>query len=81
MKIAAYFDGTAVRPLQPIDLEPNQKVYINIPRKKLRKAIDEEQIRRQHKAIDDVFGMLTEDETNALDQSLSQHLKFKTIEL
>ena len=38
MKIAAYFDGTAVRPLQPIDLEPNQKVYINIPRKKAQQS-------------------------------------------
>ena len=29
MTIEGYFDGTAVRPLEPVDLKPQQKVFIN----------------------------------------------------
>lgn len=31
MTIQGYFDGTAVRTLEPVDLKVNQRVYINIP--------------------------------------------------
>ena len=31
MTIEGYFDGTAVRPLEPVDLKPQQKVFIDIP--------------------------------------------------
>lgn len=31
MIIEGYFDGTAVRPLEPVDLKPQQKVFIDIP--------------------------------------------------
>lgn len=31
MTIEGYFDGTAVRPLVPLHLKPQQKVFIHIP--------------------------------------------------
>ena len=31
MTIEGYFDGTAVRLLEPVDLKPQQKVFIDIP--------------------------------------------------
>lgn len=31
MTIEGYFDGTAVRPLEPVNLKPQQKVFIDIP--------------------------------------------------
>ncbi len=33
MTIEGYFDGTAVRPLEPVDLKPQQKVFIQVPEK------------------------------------------------
>ena len=34
MTIEGYFDGTAVRPLEPVNLKPQQKVFIDIPEQK-----------------------------------------------
>lgn len=34
MTVEGYFDGTAVRTLEPVDLKPNQKVFIQIPEQK-----------------------------------------------
>ena len=31
MVVEGIFDGTAVRPLEPLELEPNQSVFIDIP--------------------------------------------------
>ena len=31
MVIEGYFDGTAVRTLEPVDLKPQQKVFIHVP--------------------------------------------------
>lgn len=30
MTIEGYFDGTAVRTLEPVDLKPNQRVFISV---------------------------------------------------
>jgi hypothetical protein len=62
MKIQGYFDGTAVRPIQPLNLEPNQTVYIDVAKKKVKSESNEERVRRQVQAVNSLFNMLTDDE-------------------
>lgn len=74
MTIEGYFDGTAVRPLEPIDLKPQQKVFIHIPNA----DFTEDQNRRVQKKLDaihSVFGMLSDDEAKAVDESISTGIK------
>ncbi len=66
MVVEGIFDGTAVRPLEPLELEPNQRVFIDIPQK-----IDE-----KIAAIDDIFGMLTPEEEKIYDETVSKKLNF-----
>ena len=76
MVIQGYFDGTAVRTLEPVNLEMNQTVYISIPSRKF--SMDEENlIKNQIAALDDVCGMLTEDESSAVDKSINRGIHFK----
>ncbi len=76
MVIQGYFDGTAVRTLEPVNLEMNQTVYISIPSRKF--SMDEENlIKNQIAALDDVCGMLTEDEASAVDKSINRGIHFK----
>ena len=81
MTIQGYFDGTAVRLLDPVDLKVNQRVYINIPKEKT--FIDKEENRKEQQkaALRELCGLLTAEEAKKLDESLSQHLKFKTVAL
>lgn len=81
MTVQGYFDGNAVQTLEPVDLKVNQIVYINIPTE--RSFIDKEAERKesQKAALRELCGLLTPDEAKDLDESLSHHLKFKTVEL
>ncbi len=80
MLMQGYFDGTAVRTLEPMDLEINQTVYISIP-SRMSSADEEKRIRAQFEALDDVCGMLTEEESEAVEKSIKRGIHFNETEL
>lgn len=75
MLVEGIFDGTAVRPLQPLNLKPNQHVFIDIPKKPFSEQ-EEQQINEKLAALDDIFGMLTPEEEKIYDKTLSHRLNF-----
>ncbi len=75
MVVEGIFDGTAVRPLEPLELEPNQRVFIDIPQKKF-SALEQQKIDEKIAAIDDIFGMLTPEEEKIYDETVSKKLNF-----
>lgn len=81
MTVEGYFDGTAVRTLEPVDLKPNQKVFIQIPKDVTIIDADEERKKRQLAAINSVFGMLSKDEAAAVDESIKAGIKLKEVDL
>lgn len=81
MTIEGYFDGTAVRPLEPVELKVNQRVFINVPAKNSDDESDEDRKIRQRNAINSLFGLLTKEEARLLDESIQQGIKLKEIDL
>ena len=77
MMIKGYFDGNAVRTVEPVKLKMNQIVYISVPKKQFSSA-EEQRITAQLKALDDVCGMLSADEAEAVDKSIQQGITFKS---
>ena len=75
MTIEGYFDGTAVRTLEPVDLKPNQRVLsafwtmIILTQKKQR-------IQENLDSINSVYGMLSPDESKAVEDSIHAGIKF-----
>ena len=69
MTIEGYFDGTAVRTLEPVDLKPNQWVLsafwtmIILTQKKQR-------IQGKLDSINSVYGMLSPEESKAVEDSV-----------
>ena len=69
MTIEGYFDGTAVRTLEPVDLKPNQWVLsafwtmIILTQKKQR-------IQENLDSINSVYGMLSPEESKAVEDSV-----------
>lgn len=80
MTIEGYFDGTAVRPLEPVNLKPQQKVFIHIPNTDFSDA-KKERIESKLEAFHSVFGMLSEEESSAIDESINSGIKLRDIEL
>lgn len=80
MTVEAYFDGTSVRPLEPVDLKPQQKVFIYIPNMDFSKE-QNIQIQKKLDAIHSVFGMLSDDEAQAVDESIDAGIKLKDVTL
>ena len=80
MTIEGYFDGTAVKPLEPVDLKPQQKVYIHIPNSDLSDAKNT-RIQKKLDAIHSVFGMLSEEEMKSVEDSISKGIKLKEFEI
>ncbi len=80
MTVEGYFDGTAVRTLEPVDLKPQQKVFIHIPNSDFSES-ENNQIEKNLAAVHSVFGMLSNDETNAVDDSIKTGIKLKEIDL
>ena len=76
MTIEGYFDGTAVRTLEPLNLEPQQKVFIHIPNADFSEAKNA-RIQKKLAAIHSVFGMLSDDEAAAVDESIATGIKLK----
>lgn len=77
MVIKGYFDGNAVRTVEPVNLKMNQVVYISVPKKQFPSA-EEQRITAQLEALDDVCGMLSADEAEAVDKSIQQGINFKS---
>ncbi|MBR0495721.1 MAG: hypothetical protein IJJ71_06075 [Treponema sp.] len=80
MTIEGYFDGTAVRPLEPVHLKPQQKVFIHIPNSDFSDA-KRERIESKLEAFHSVFGMLSEEEATAVNDSIKSGIKFKDVEI
>ena len=80
MTIEGYFDGTAVRPLEPVNLKPQQKVFIHIPNTDFSDA-KKERIESKLEAFHSVFGMLSEEEATAVNDSIKSGIKFKDVEI
>lgn len=63
MTIEGYFDGTAVRPLEPVDLKPQQKVFIQVPeRQETREERKKRQLSALHELLDHAEEMHLEEE-------------------
>ena len=80
MTIEGYFDGTAVRPLEPVNLKPQQKVFIHIPNGDFSEAKNA-RIQKKLDAIHSVFSMLSDDESEAVDESISAGINFREVEV
>ena len=80
MTIEGYFDGTAVRTLEPVDLKPNQRVLsafwtmIILTQKKQR-------IQENLDSINSVYGMLSPEESKALEDSVHAGIKVGEVEV
>lgn len=62
MTIEGYFDGTAVKPLEPVNLKPQQKVYIQIPEQTENKKSKQEKWSELQKFLDEAKEAHSEDE-------------------
>lgn len=62
MTVEGYFDGTAVRTVEPLDLKPQQKVFIHIPQETDAEETKEERKKRQLEAIHGLAGLFSEEE-------------------
>lgn len=76
MFVEGIFDGTAVKPLEPIMLEPNQRVFIEIPPKNF-SSKKQQLINEKIDALDGIFNMLNSDEEKIYDEVVSSRLNFK----
>lgn len=76
MFVEGIFDGTAVKPLEPLNLNPNQRVFIQIPKKDF-SLTEQKKINEKIDALDGIFGMLNSDEEKIYDAVLSNRLNFK----
>ena len=79
MTIEGYFDGNAVKPLEPMNLKPRQKVFIYIPNTDF-SDIQNKRVQKKLDAIHSVFGMLSEDEAASVDESIADGIKLKDVE-
>lgn len=76
MMIKGYFDGNAVRTVEPVKLKMNQIVYISVPKNQF-SSEEEQRISAQLAALDDVCGMLSADEAEIVDKSIQKGITFK----
>ncbi|MBR6296626.1 MAG: hypothetical protein VZR56_06280 [Treponema sp.] len=76
MIVEGIFDGSAVRPLEPLALELNQRVFIEIPKTKF-SSTEQRKINEKIAALDDIFGMLTPEEEKTYDSVISNKMSFK----
>lgn len=76
MFVEGIFDGTAVKPLKPLLLEPNRRVFIEIQKKDL-SSEEQQAINEKIDALDCIFGMLSPDEEKIYDDVVSNRLNFK----
>lgn len=80
MTIEGYFDGTAVRPLEPVSLKVNQRVFINVLENDS-VDIEKKQIQDKIDALHSIFGILSEEEAKAVDESIQRGIKLTDIKI
>ena len=69
MIIEGYFDGTAVRTLEPVDLKPNQIVFISVLDNDYSDS-KKQRIQENLDSINSVYGMLSPEESKAVEDSV-----------
>ena len=69
MIIEGYFDGTAVRTLEPVDLKPNQRVFISVLDNEYSDS-KKQRIQENLDSINSVYGMLSPEESKAVEDSV-----------
>jgi len=80
MTIEGYFDGTAVRTLEPVDLKPNQRVFISVLDNSYSDS-KKQRIQQKLDSINSVYGMLSSEESEAVDESIHTGIKFGELEV
>ena len=80
MTIEGYFDGTAVRPLEPVDLKPNQRVFISVFDNDY-SDLKKQRIQDKLDSIHSVFGMLSPEEAISVDDSIKEGIKIRNAEI
>ena len=80
MTIEGYFDGTAVRPLEPVDLKPNQRVFISVFDNDY-SDLKKQRIQDKLDTIHSVFGMLSPEEAISVDDSIKEGIKIRNAEI
>ncbi|HAC32734.1 MAG TPA: hypothetical protein DCF70_08940 [Treponema sp.] len=80
MTIEGYFDGTAVRTLEPVDLKPNQRVFISVLDNSFSDS-KKQRIQQKLDSINSVYGMLSSEESEAVDESIHTGIKFGELEV
>ena len=78
MTIEGYFDGTAVRTLEPVDLKPNQRVFISVLDNDYSDS-KKQRIQEKLDSIKSVYGMLSSDESKAVKDSIHAGIKIRNI--
>ena len=74
MTIEGYFDGTAVRTLEPVDLKPNQRVFISVLYNNYSDS-KKQRIQEKLDSINSVYGMLSPEESKAVEDSVHAGIK------
>ena len=69
MIIEGYFDATAVRTLEPVDLKPNQRVFISVLDNDYSDS-KKQRIQEKLDSINSVYGMLSPEESKAVEDSV-----------
>ena len=69
MTIEGYFDGTAVRTLEPVDLKPNQRVFISVLDNDYSDS-KKQRIQEKLDSINSVYGMLSPEEAKAVEDAV-----------
>ena len=80
MTIEGYFDGTAVRTLEPVDLKPNQRVFISVLDNSYSDS-KKQRIQQKLDSINSVYGMLSSEESEAVDDSIHTGIRFGELEV
>ncbi len=80
MTIEGYFDGTAVRTLEPVDLKPNQRVFISVLDNSYSDS-KKQRIQQKLDSINSVYGMLSSEESEAVDEAIHTGIKFGELEV
>ena len=75
MFVEGVFDGTAVRQLKSLDLLPNQRVFIDIPTRKISQE-EQQKINEKIEAVNGIFGMLSPTEEKIFDEVIADRLNF-----
>ena len=74
MIIEGYFDGTAVRTLEPVDSKPNQRFFISVLDNDYSDS-KKHRIQEKLDSINSVYGMLSPEESKVVEDSVHAEIK------